>query len=459
MKRSVRRRSSLALAIAALLIWTGPISAGIDDSWDWKDQKRTLKIFYDFDEANAKLGDKKLKDIMDEAIANWNAVKAETGWEFVTGGTSGDHDVRIRTAPVPTRVNGAGTTGFPKAGAKSREVTRLTITFDPDYQPGWGVNDDTKKNPIGTAKHELTHVMRLDHQGNIRSVSGKLKDGQGDVTKGDDTTTVTQDDKDEAKKASTAPIKTAAAPGGPGNAATLAVFAYASETPVPIVTPNATLSIPSTAFLSAVDVTLSRTSLYSMPDPFAVPADVDLMIKGVHIDVTGLGGPPQLTSQLFALTIPYEDGVEGPGFLIDLADPEYTAIIESSLRPFLYVPDLQSWARLDPLLLGGFFTLDMTNDVAHLSLPADLLYAFPNTDDPNTGTLFLSLGGTPVPEPSTVVLLVVGTVALLGHPWRRRSGCGAASSAPKRPDHDITENHWDESIPQQLELWPGAEQH
>lgn len=410
------------LVLATLVIWTGPVSAGIDTSWDWTDKKRKLKVFYDFDQANTKLGDKKLKDVMDEALANWNAVKAETGWEFVPGGTAGDHDIRIKTGALPQRFSGAGTTGFPKTGSATRETSQMTITFDPNYKPGWGVDDHDKKNPIGTAKHELTHTMRLVHQGKTRNISGKLKDGQGDDTFFDDTTTVTQDDKDEAKKSSTAPIGKLTTPGGPGNGANLTVFGYAFETAVPVQTSNVTLSIPGGAFLSDVDATLSLTSHYSMPDPSAVPPDVDLVIKGVHIDVAGLGGPPLLTSELFTLTIPFEDGLEGQGFLIDLADPEYTRILESSLRPFVYVPALQSWASLDPFLLGGFFALDTTNDVATLSLPAMLLMAFPNVDDPTTGTLFLALGGTPVPEPTTFGLLVVGGLALSVRGWRRRSG-------------------------------------
>lgn len=409
----MRNLLRLVIAVSSIFAAATIALAGIDDSYDWKDQKRKLKVFYDFDEANATLGDKKMKEIMDEALKNWNDVKAETGWEFEAGGDKDNHDVRIKLGKVPTRVNGAGTTGFPKAGDKNREVTKMAITFDPDYNPGWGVNDDTKKNPIGTAKHELSHVMRLDHQGGIRSETGKMKDGQGDMVKGDDGTTISQDDKDEAKKSSTAPIKTAFAPGAPGTDVNLAVFGFPAELPFSVITSDMALTIPGSAFLNDVDITLSRTSLYSMPEPFATPDGIDRIMKGVHIDVRGLFNPPVLTDELFTLTIPYEDGAEGNGFLIDIADIEYGPIIENSLQPFMYNPLTQSWESIDVFALGGSYFLDTTNDFLQMRLPSRLLYNFPNPDDVNTGTLFLSLSGTPVPEPSGIFLLASGLAAML----------------------------------------------
>lgn len=433
-------------AIAAIVLMLTTLAtanmalAGIDDSFDWKGQKRKLKVFYDFDAANDKLGDKKMKDIMDEAIKNWNDAKADTGWEFVSGGTSADHDIRIKVDDNLNRGGGASTTGFPAKGDKNREVSELTITFDPTPQANgtkfdWdtaGKNKDDTKNPVSNAKHELSHTLRLDHQGGTRSETKKIKDPQGKVTKNDDVTTISQDDKDEAKKASTVPIKVASAPAGPGTSVLLAVSGFPMEIPIPVITPDAKLSIPGSAFLNDALVSFSRTSLYSMPVPFDTPSDVDRMVKGAHIDVTGLSQqPPLLTNSLFTLTIPYEDGVEGDGFLIDIADPDYGSIIESTLRPFIYDPLSAIWKSIDPFALGGSYFLDTANDFARISLPSNLLYSFPNLDDLNTGTLFISISGTPVPEPSTLFLLGSGLAAMFRSKTRRRCDTRARMSGNK----------------------------
>ena|ERR1019366_1843954 len=60
------------------------VFAGIDDGWDWKGQKRKLKVWYHFDATTAKLGDQLMKAIIDDALKEWNDVKADTGWEFTS---------------------------------------------------------------------------------------------------------------------------------------------------------------------------------------------------------------------------------------------------------------------------------------------------------------------------------------------------------------------------------------
>ena len=422
------------LVVVLLTGWAGPSMGGISDSWDWKGKARKLKVFYDFKDTD-KLGDKLMKDIMDEAIKNWNDVKADTGWEFETGGTEADHHVRIKVDDTLNKYSGAVSTGLPGAGNTSREVEHRTITFDPTPQHSdgtkfdWdaaGKNKDDTKNPVSTAKHELSHMLRLSHQGGNRTTTGKIKDPTGKVTKGDDVLTVSQDDKNEAKKSSTAPIKTSQAPGVPGTNAFALVPGFPLELPVPVKTPDLTLTVPGSAFTSNAILTLSRTDLSSMPLPFDVPAGVFNMLKGAHIDITGVPGIPGLTDALFTLTIPYEDGAEGEGFLIDVNDPDYGRLIESTLRPFLYDPLAQSWLSIDPAALGGSYVLDTVNDVAQLRLPSSLLFKFPDPNDPVTGTLFLSIAATPVPEPATTLLLLIGVLAA----GALRTKSGRASNCP-----------------------------
>ncbi|WP_255991956.1 PEP-CTERM sorting domain-containing protein [Chitinolyticbacter albus] len=404
-----------------------PAFAGMDDSWDWADDpatkkpKRKLTVFYDFDADKATLGDKKMKEVMDEAIDNWNKVKDDTGWEFVKGGTKDAHDLRIKVENIPRLTGGA--MGDPSGIGKDRRLSQATITFDPAPREGfkWGVNDDKKVNPVRVAMHELTHPMRLAHQGELGTKSGKIKDPSDAVTAGDDVVTPSKDDKDEAKKISTAPINIKRAPPGGGGNVSLVVPAYPLELPVPVKTPNAELSIPGSALLNNIETTFSITSMYSMPSPFSTPAGVGRMIKGVHIGLTGLSGVPEIDPEgYFTVRIPYEDGVEGDGFLIELADPQFPRVDESLLRPFFFDSLSSTWRQVNPAALGGAYSLDTFNDIAQITLPTGMLGAFADPSDPLTRTLFISIA--PVPEPSTMALLAVGlgVIGGIGRNRRRR---------------------------------------
>lgn len=419
------RYSLLAVAIAGAMMCHEGAVAGIDDSFDWVNDavtgkpKRVLKVYYNFADAD-KLGDLAMKTIMDEAIANWNGAKADTGWEFATGGTAADHDIEIKVGDIDAKSGGARTSGFPDAGAKDRTVSKLSITFDPTPKEGfeWGANDDAKKNAVSNAKHELSHTLRLDHQGGTRSESKKLKDPQGDVTKGDDVLTVSQDDKDEAKKAATAAIKVAEGPAGPGQDYARSIPAHALETPGHWPTPEISLFVPGSAVAANATITFSRTSLYSMPRPWDVASGAERMIKGVHIDITGSGGPPALGTDPFQLIIPYEDGLEGEGSLLELGDREYTALREDTLGLFFYDSQSLIWRPLDPSHFGGVVAVDTVNDRVQVGLPTVTLAEL-GTADSNGYSVFLSLGAQPVPEPRTGFMLVAGVVVLLCRSARR----------------------------------------
>jgi hypothetical protein len=202
--QSITRRARRAVVAGAVLLSASAAWGGINDTWDWVNDpasgkpKRTLAIYYNFTEGD-KLGDLTMKQVMDEAMANWNGVKGETGWEFVLG-TAGSHDIEIKTGDIPKPSGGAATTG---SAGKDRTVSKLTITFDPTPAEGfqWGSNDDAKKNAVSNAKHELSHTLRLAHQGGTRSKTEKIADPQGHDTKDDDVLTISPTDKTEAKNA------------------------------------------------------------------------------------------------------------------------------------------------------------------------------------------------------------------------------------------------------------------
>lgn len=420
------RSLSRLVALSTVLLSTVLVApAGIDDSWDWKKDpdtsaaRRKLRVWYNFDQAKDKLGDQLVKSIADEALKNWNDVKDKTGWEFVAGDKD-NHDIEIKVGAAGG--GGQTTSGFPPAADRNREVSNLTITVDPNPTGfKWdqaGLNKDDTKNPISSLKHELTHTMRLDHQGGLRSTSLKIKDPQGTKTKDDDVLTPSADDIAEARKAAGLPIKVASTATTAGANVTAAISGFPTDIPIFSTPPESVFSIPGSAILSAGTIVLSRTSLYSMPDPFTIfdPGGAERMVKGVHVDLTGVS----LLSQYIAtIDIPYENGSLG---LIDIADPEFTNVVERTLRPYVYDPSgpIRQWVALTNPSYGGSFTLDMSTRTLSANVPVDLLSRYVNADDHNTSTLFLSIAGDDVPEPGSAGLVAIG-IALLGFARLRRA--------------------------------------
>src|ERR1019366_3669742 len=110
--------------------------------------------------------------------------------------TEADHDIEIAVGAIASGASGAVTATTP--GGFKGEVTGATITFDPNLKATDGTvlawdeqGKDKTKNPYGSAKHELSHCIRLDHQGGIRSKTGKIKDPQGKDPVGDDNPKIT----------------------------------------------------------------------------------------------------------------------------------------------------------------------------------------------------------------------------------------------------------------------------
>ena len=90
------------------------------------------------------------------------------------------------------------------------------------------------------------------------------------------------------------------------------------------------------------------------------------------------------------------------------------------MRPFYYDPQTLFWTPLDPVALGGAYLLDMVNNMVSLSLPTDFLTQFSAPGAADSTFLFLSIGGNPVAEPSSLGLVVAALAAGLGSVTARR---------------------------------------
>ncbi len=375
-------RSSIAVLV--MLFVAFPVYAGLDDSWDWPDDpatgkpRREIRIKYDFP-ADAKLGDKPLKDVMDEAVANWNSVKDDTGWSFKVVGASEEADVTIQTDDGLNRDGGAATSF--RTDKDGRVVPgSAKIRFDPsppkyDWDKA-GKNKDDTKNPVSCAKHELSHLLRLDHQGGTRSISKKLKDPQGADTKDDDVTTVSADDKTEAKKTSTLAISKAEEQQPTGHDMDLRVPSLAGEMPAYPTVPEIILWAPNGAFLSPVLVGLQRRNFNSLPDPFLTESGLPgRLIKGADIWLEPLTpmAPQMNAGTQCILTIPYEDGLPGYDHLMEGGDPDYGPVEEYGLHPVLYDARIGRWLDVDLSLVGGGFGVDAGTNTATIIVPVEIL--------------------------------------------------------------------------------------
>lgn len=397
--------SHLCFSLCMILTVLCPAYAGLDESWDWPNDpatgqpRRKIRIKYGFP-AGTKLGDKTLKEVMDEAVANWNGVKADTGWEFEVVDASAEADVTVETTNDDPA--GGAYTEWQNENGRVKPGT-AKVKFDPT-PPGYdwdkaGKNKDDTKNPVSCAKHELSHLLRLDHQGGTRSVSLKLKDPQGKDTKDDDVTTVSADDKAEAKKTSTLAVKKDDANHPAGHDCELRVPTWPQETPeypLPPDIPDIYLWIPDGAFLNPVNVTLRRRVFNSCPDPFLVNSGLrGRLIKGVEITLQGSGEMPRIRPDLqLCLGIPYEGGELGYGHFFDVGDPDYGPLEELGIYPVVYDPLSEMWVRLEPSALGTIWQLLPGTNRTWLYLPTHFLNMFGPGSLPFEGKILLGLAAT-----------------------------------------------------------------
>ncbi len=420
MRRMARHFIALCMILAAAL----PVVAGLDESWDWPNDpatgqpRRKIRIKYGFP-AGTKLGDKDLKDIMDEAVANWNSVKGQTGWEFQVVGATDEADVEVVTEDHND--DGGAFTEWRQDKDGKVVPGSAKVKFDPT-PPGYdwdqaGKNKDDTKNPVSCAKHELSHLLRLDHQGGTRSVSKKLKDPQGKDTKDDDVTTVSADDIAEAQKTAALPRKKDDDTQPSGSDTELRVPTWPLETPeypTPPDIPDIYMWVPGFVFQNQAVISLQRRNINSLPDPFLVGSGLHgRLIKGVEIRLQSFGEDPRIMPwNQWCLIVPYEGSELGYGHLFDVGDPDYGPVEELGIRPVLWDPRAGMWMPIEAPTLGGTWLLDSAGNRAVLYLGTHLLNAFPS-GDPNHTRLLIALAAQDAPEGDA--LLVVPDLVHAGY--------------------------------------------
>lgn len=178
-----------------LIIGSNTVSGSVYGGWDWlnethpNDLKRTLTVCFEPDVTE------QWKDWVREAMANWN--NAGSGWRFVEVLTF-PCQVVIQLRDFDDALGGKSHDGVWPSG----RIRRVNVTFDSnlsDIQAGltWGRSGANTLDPVVIAKHELSHVLRLQHHPNWQRDNGNISDPIG---VGNHNTNLSEEDKMEANE-------------------------------------------------------------------------------------------------------------------------------------------------------------------------------------------------------------------------------------------------------------------
>ncbi|HEY1447366.1 MAG TPA: matrixin family metalloprotease, partial [Caulobacteraceae bacterium] len=175
MRAWVRWLEVCVLAACLLLAAAGPASAHFDpaETHDYTFSERQLCYTLHADVAK----DPNWVKWIDQAVAAWNAVAAQTGWSFRPCAEGEAADISINFAA------GASAGGsFGGDGAQSQHEGQnlkswhYDLKLNPDVsgmtldgikieggQQGWDTTGAKTLDPVQVVMHELTHAMRLSH--------------------------------------------------------------------------------------------------------------------------------------------------------------------------------------------------------------------------------------------------------------------------------------------------------
>jgi hypothetical protein len=397
------KKSMMALIVLCLIMFASDVvQAGVRDDWDWVNDpctgrpRRNLRVWIN-DPCSTVLGDEAVTHAVGVAMETLNG--AGSGWNFQNG-TQAAHDIEICVADINENVGGSQNE-FTRID-RNRRVSKRTITIDPTPIGGetWRSTGDSF-DPNLVIMHELIHKSRIRHQtGTTTGFSHNVADPS---LKGDHQRTLSNDDRTDMRDSNTAPVRMLNGNAGPGNPG---ARNFQLD--------NTRASFPDNTFQTDVEIGYSLTSDFeTVIDPFDIlgPDFTDYrIIRGVLIDITGATAND--ASGLVSFSLEYRD----QGF--DLDDPEYLPVEEQTLTAFIYDITMGVWeeASLQNVFhdqVGNTFAFDLDVD----DLLSGSNFGF-DPANPSTAFTFVALGGLEVPEPATMILLALGSLALL----RRRRG-------------------------------------
>lgn len=327
----------IALPLLALFVAfsAGPAIATVDSSFDWHlvggQPKRTLHYCFEPGSVPSTPPSPWIGWVR-EAAQNWN--NAGTGWTFEEQ-ASYPCQVNIRLADISeSTTGGAMTSGFHQG-----RVNSLTITFDSNLEnsAGWrhpGTPGDNYRDPVGVAKHELSHALRIDHNPDYDPSAATDPDIADPRKAGDHNTTLSEHDRQEARDAATSTIAMLQEPVGPQGG----LLAYAGHR----------LQLPPGAVQDFAAVGIRPLSLKDIPAPLAVPSLRGQ--EGVIVSAVDVYSQATLFSQPITVTLSYDDSRLSGGFIVgELHEYVVPPIDESRLGVYYFSEEGGNWQPLAPV--------------------------------------------------------------------------------------------------------------
>lgn len=373
------KRKFMVLMILELAMMSCPVNAEFDDSWDWhnvtvenKSQYKT-EIHYCFDSSFD--NETQWQNWIRNATKNWN--DSSTGWTL-TETTTVPCQVTISLKDIPASENSGGAYVSYDSADRNGRISRSNMVFDTNLSDelwdgkapsGWGTTGNDTLDPVVVAKHEFSHVLRMDHTGKGTN-TGNLEDP---VSPGNHDHNLSESDKNEAKKG---------------------IVNRGANISSSTITPSGgdiefgkfIVNFPAGSLHETANVSIRPLSQISTPAPINVPAGTDAIIIGVDIR-TDL--PIEELEIPATVTISYTtQDIAGAYFIGDSHVAPLGHVDESTLKAFSYDRETKQWNEVPCSVVdanASTITFDTTS-LEYLGIGAGKVYEVP------TANPFLTVG-------------------------------------------------------------------